>query len=147
MKISTPYLRQLLASKHNWIETKVHESTSLTDYGHLTPALTRLFGHIRKKPVSISDLARKMMISRQAVHKLLIEAKEMGYVELLDDDHDKRVKLVKFTESGLEMSKICINDLTTLEHNLISVLGEEDFNHLKRILTKDWDIQNEEKLR
>lgn len=137
--ISRPYLRQLLASKYNWIETKVHESTELAGYGHLTPALTRLFGHIRKKPISISDLARKMMISRQAVHKLLIEAQEMGYVELLDNEYDKRIKLVKFTENGLEMSKTCINDLAMIESNLISVLGEEDFNHLKRILTKDWN--------
>lgn len=139
MAISTPYLRQLLALKYDWIETTLHEYAKQNGYGHLTPALTRLFGHIRKKPVSISDLARKMMISRQAVHKLLIEAKEMGYVELIDDDQDKRIKLVKFTPVGLEMAQTGNQDLVSIEKNLISVLGQDDFEHLKRILSKDWN--------
>lgn len=139
MAISAPYLRQLLALRYDWIETTLHEYAKQNGYGHLSPALTRLFGHIRKKPVSISDLARKMMISRQAVHKLLIEAKEMGYVELLDDDHDKRIKLVQFTQAGLEMAQTGIGDLVTIEKNLIEVLGKEDFQHLKRILSKDWN--------
>lgn len=139
MTISAPYLRQLLALQYDWIETTLHEYAKQNGYSHLTPALTRLFGHIRKKPVSISDLARKMMISRQAVHKLLIEAKEMGYVELIDDDHDKRIKLVQFTEAGLEMAQTAIGDLISIEKNLIAVLGEEDFQHLKRILSKDWN--------
>lgn len=141
MAISTPYLRQLLALKYDWIETTLHEYAKQNGYSHLTPALTRLFGHIRKKPVSISDLARKMMISRQAVHKLLIEAKDMGYIELIDDAQDKRIKLVKFTSAGLEMAKTAIGDLEKIETKLIDVLGPEDFQHLKRILSKDWNSE------
>lgn len=140
-----PYLRQLLSQKYDWIENRLHQMAQETGYGHLTPALTRLFGHIRKKPISISDLARRMMISRQAVHKLLIEAQDMGYVELLDDENDKRIKLVKFTAKGLEMSQTCINDLTQIEDSLIQTLGEEDFAHLKRILSKDWNQHDEKK--
>lgn len=145
MKVNPPYLRQLLSQKYDWIENKLHQMTKMTGYGHLTPALTRLFGHIRKKPISVSDLARRMMISRQAVHKLLIEAQDMGYVELIDDEHDKRIKLVQFTPSGLEMSQTCINDLIKIEQELTQILGAEDFSHLKRILTQDWNKQDDKK--
>lgn len=139
MNFSHPYLRQLLGLKYDWIENQIHDSAVKAGYGHLTPALTRLFGHMRQKPVSISDLARKMVISRQAVHKLLMEAKELGYVELIDDEKNKRIKLVIFTEKGKIMSKSAISDLASLEQQLSQLLGEEDFMHLKRILAKDWN--------
>lgn len=139
MEITHPYLRQLLSLKYDWIEDKVHGSAITAGYGHLSPALTRLFGHMRQKPVSISDLARKLSISRQAVHKLLTEAKELGYVDLVDDKSDKRIKLVVFTEKGLVMYKSAIDDLKEIEKKLCESLGPEDFMHLKRILAKDWN--------
>lgn len=145
--VNPPYLRQLLAQKYDWIESKLHQAAQDAGYGQLTPALTRLFGYIRKKPISISDLARKMMISRQAVHKLLIEAQTMGYVELLNDPQDKRIKLVKFTDQGLAMSQCCENDLHNIELTLARVLGDEDLADLKRILNKNWDVSDENKCR
>ena len=145
MNSTHPYLRQILGTKYNWIEERVHNSAIQSGYGHLSPALTRLFGHMRQKPVSISDLSRKLSISRQAVHKLLIEAKDLGYVDFIDDVSDKRLKLVIFTDKGLIMSKSAIHDLKAIEKELCQTLGEEDFNHLKRILTKKWTTHEDNK--
>ena len=75
-------------------------NAEMRGYADITPAMSRLFAYLAGKPIAISDLARKLSVSRQAVHKLALEASRLGYVEFMPSSDDARLKLLKFTAKG-----------------------------------------------
>jgi DNA-binding MarR family transcriptional regulator len=131
-------LRQLLLNGSGWFEEQVLGEAEKHGYGFVTPSMNRLFGHMRRRPISISELARKMGISRQAVHQTVGEAMRHGVLEFVDSETDRRIKLVRFSERGLEMSAIAAKSIAKIENRLASRIGREDVETLRRILAKDW---------
>lgn len=137
---STPkvFLRQLLSAKQDWIETRLYDMAEASGYEHVTPAMSRLFGLMKRQPIGISVLARQLAISRQAVHKLVNEAVRMDLVELVDSPEDKRVKLVGFTSHGFAMSAAATRNLEKIEKDLAERIGQENLDTLKRLLSDGW---------
>ncbi|MED5608979.1 MarR family winged helix-turn-helix transcriptional regulator [Pseudomonas sp. JH-2] len=133
-----PFLRQLLAARQEWIEERLYAMAEASGYKQVTPAMSRLFGLMKRQPVGISVLARQLAISRQAVHKLVNEAVQMELVELIDSEEDKRVKLVGFTAKGFAMSASATRNLEKIEQDLAQRIGQADLDELKRILAKAW---------
>ncbi|KAB0499148.1 MarR family winged helix-turn-helix transcriptional regulator [Pseudomonas vancouverensis] len=107
-------------------------------YEQVSPAMSRLFGLMKREPVGISVLARQLAISRQAVHKLVNEAVRMDLVELVDSAEDKRVKLVGFSPRGFAMSAAATRNLEKIERDLADRIGQENLDTLKQILNQAW---------
>ena len=133
-----PYLRTLLLRRSEWMEERVLESAVRTGYQAITPAMNRLFGHMRANPVGLSVLARQLGISRQAVHVLARQAEALGLVELVDSSEDARVKLLRFTDAGWTMSDTAAREHERLERELAARIGERDLETLCRILARAW---------
>ncbi len=131
-------LRHLLMQRSEWFEERVLQEAEKHGYGFVTPSMNRLFAHMRHRPISISDLARSLGISRQAAHQTLNEAMRHGLVELVHFEGDKRVKLVRFSDKGFQMSAIAAKTIARIEQELASHIGEEDMQTLRRILDKPW---------
>lgn len=136
-----PYLRSLLIRRGEWMESRVLAAASRNGYGAITPAMNRLFGHMRKRPVGLSDLARQLGISRQAVHELARQAQALGLVELVPSESDARVKLMRFTEAGWAMSGSAARELQAIERELAAHIGEDDLRTLRRILARPWSAE------
>src|SRR5262245_61007003 len=68
----------------------------------LRPSHTNLFPHIDFQGVRITELARRLDISKQAVSQSVAELEALGVVELLVDPEDARARLVRFTSKGAE---------------------------------------------
>lgn len=137
-KPGRPYLRTLLLRRTEWMESRVLEAASRNGYGGITPAMNRLFGHMRSRPVGLSDLARQLGVSRQAVHEVVGQAQELGLVEVVASQGDARVKLVRFTEAGWAMSETAARELRAIEVALAAQIGERDLETLRRILSLPW---------
>jgi len=133
-----PYLRTLLLRRTEWMEARVLEAARRNDYAGITPAMNRLFGHMRSRPVGLSDLARRLGVSRQAVHEIVRQAQAMGLVELFASPDDARIKLVRFTEAGWAMSESAARELRAIERSLAERIGECDLETLCRILALPW---------
>jgi DNA-binding MarR family transcriptional regulator len=133
------YLRYLLAHRTNWMEQQLYAGAAEEGYGYVTPAMSRMFGQMGKEPVSLSELARRLIVSRQAVHQMANEAVRHGLVELVDSPTNKRVRLVKFTEQGRAMFASGTKTLAKIERGLGKRIGSEDLETLRRILAKNWD--------
>jgi DNA-binding MarR family transcriptional regulator len=131
-------LRFLLAQRYAWMENRLHAGAEQRGYGYITPAMSRMFGQMGKEPVSLSELARRLIVSRQAVHQLANEALRHGLVELVDSPTNRRVRLLKFTPLGEQMFASGTADLLEIERQLAARLGESDMAELLRILSKDW---------
>lgn len=131
-------LRQLLLMRSEWFEERVYQGSKTRGYGFVTPSMVRLFAHMGRRAVSIPELARRLSISRQAVHVTIHEAVRHGVVEFEECDFDKRLKLVKFSEAGMLMLEAAASNLDEVQKELESRIGKKDVETLRRILEKTW---------
>ena len=131
-------LRQLLLKRSVWFEDQIVEAADRYGYGFVTPAMNRLFAHMPRQPVSISALARRLAVSRQAVHQTVAEACRRGILELVTHESDARVRKVRFTRKGRAMKHSAALAVREIEADLERRLGAEDFAALRRILERSW---------
>ncbi|ACO77944.1 regulatory protein, MarR family [Azotobacter vinelandii CA] len=131
-------LRQLLRERHEWMEARIFEGAERKGYGGITPAMSRLYGQISREPIGLSELARQMGISRQAIHKMVGEGVQAGFLELVDSEEDRRIKLVRFSLEGLRMADAARQEMESIEQELAERIGGEDLEELRRILAKAW---------
>jgi DNA-binding MarR family transcriptional regulator len=132
-------LRYLLAERAHWMEAQLLAGAEQAGYGYVTPAMSRMFGQMGKTPVSLSELARRLIVSRQAVHQLANEAARHGLVAFVDDPDNKRVRLVRFTPDGEAMFASGTRTLQRIEKALAQRIGADELETLRRLLALDWD--------
>ena len=101
----------------------------------IRPAHTALFPHIDLEGTRLTEIARRMGMSKQAVGQLVGELEEMGALERVPDPTDGRAKLVRFASrdgrlvlfDGLEV-------LTEFEGELRERLGDARIDALQEHL-------------
>ena len=87
-----------------WMEREMLELNKTSKYrGSITEI--RLFNALRGQEKSISELARIMNISRQAVHKTAHKLVDLGFLELISEDGNKKNRIIKITTLGQEIRK------------------------------------------
>jgi DNA-binding MarR family transcriptional regulator len=131
-------LRTLLMLRHEMLYDRAFATAAEFGYGDVTPAMARLFVQVARAPLSISELARRLAISRQSVHETVSTACKLGLVELVDDPDNRRVRLVRFTEDGKRMSRTVVAVERRVERELAQRIGASNVAELRRILAMDW---------
>lgn len=137
------YLRNLLLKRFDWMEDRVLEHAEKSGYGQITPAMNRLFAHMKGQPVGLSELARRLGVSRQAVHKLANDAAKHGLIEFVSSPNDDRVVMLRFTENGWAMSESAARDFDAIEERLAARIGKKQLGELKRLLALAWSEDEE----
>lgn len=100
------------------------------------PSTMVLLPHIAFEGTRIVELADELGISKQAVSKRVAELVEHGVVELADDPHDRRAKLVRFTAHGLAAIQHGLGVLGDLERQLAQEVGVERMDALRETLLR-----------
>ena len=95
---------------------------------------TQLFPHIDFRGVRLSELARRIGVTKQAVGQLVAELADMGVVELCADPSDGRAKLVRFTPKGARAIEHGLGVLSELEQDLERKIGRRHMRALHRAL-------------
>src|SRR5215471_6829867 len=119
-------VRQLLLQRSEWFEDRVLAAAPRYGYRFVTPAMHRLFAHMSSKPLSMSELARRLSVSRQAVHQTVAAACRRGIVELIEDPLDGRTRKVRFTDEGMKMVRSASQVVRDIESELERRLGPRD---------------------
>lgn len=88
------------------------------------------------KPIMVSALAQKLEISNAAATQLVDTLEKHGWIQRIQDDHDRRVTLIALTDEGRVALKEHFMRMAELVDGLIEYLGEEDASHIERILDK-----------
>ena len=133
-----PTLRVLLMRRHEWLYERGMASASENGYGFVTPAMARVFELIGQGPVSLSELARRLAISRQSLHETITAACSHGLVELVPDATNKRIRIARFTEAGKRMSRTVVRVDREMERQLARRIGADNVRALKDILAMAW---------
>lgn len=96
-----------------------------------------MFLALSRGPVLVSDLARDLDVSRQAVHKLLDGLEAEGLVDRRRDEHDRRAQRVGLTGRGRELAGDAGRILPQLERELAERIGDDNVEALRTALARD----------
>lgn len=87
---------------------------------------------------SIAELARRVGVTRQAMHQMIGDMERAALVETVSNPRDRRVKLVKLTLLGRTLDEKAAAALDGLESRLAARIGREALEALRRHLAADW---------
>ena len=91
----------------------------------LRAAHTSLFPHIDHGGTRLTELARRLGISKQAVGQLVDELEQMGMLERIADPSDGRAKLIKFSNAPGRSLLDGMAALQSFEVELGEAIGSE----------------------
>ena len=132
-------LKQLLLVRNDWFSSEIFKGAKAAGYSSLTQSEARLLAHMAGKPMSMSELARRLSISRQAVHKSVAELERRGVLVVQGDPQRGNSKLVVYTAKGKELNAAGVKIITQIEARIAEQIGAENLEALKRILALKWD--------
>ena len=102
----------------------------------LRPAHTSLLPHIDREGTRLTELARRLGVTKQAVGQLVGELESLGMLTRIDDPEDGRAKLVCFTERGLEAIHQGLSVLRGIESELEQRIGRTRMRELHHTLAE-----------
>ena len=92
-----------------------------------------LSGHVRP-----AEIARRMGVSRQAIHTTIAQLVEMGILTLEPDPDDRRQRRVSVTEYGARMRSDAQQAMDAASAAVKAALGEARYDALLDALEADW---------
>jgi len=84
----------------------------------------------------LTDLSKKMGISKQATSKTVRELEKLGLIVYSKVLSDQRKNIIQFTPEGISYIKKLHKSIKKAELDLANQIGDDNFNHLRDILQK-----------
>jgi DNA-binding MarR family transcriptional regulator len=100
----------------------------------LRRAHTGVLPHVDQQGTRLTELARRLGVTKQAAGQLVSDLEELKVLERVDDPQDGRAKLVRFTRFGLESIHHGLSVLRGIEGELEQVLGKTRMRQLHEAL-------------
>jgi DNA-binding MarR family transcriptional regulator len=94
----------------------------------------QLFGYIEDEGMTLTHLADRAGISKQAMAELVDRLEDLGYVERTPDPRDGRAKLIRTTDKGERQIEVARKTLRAIERRWAKFLGEARLEQLKATL-------------
>ena len=127
-------LKGLLQDVMEQMDARNTELRGDTMFADATPAEARLFAVLRGRERSISELARVLGVTRQAVHHTVHRLIDAEVVELIPAQHSRREKLVRITPTGSKVQAIAAANLRRIEAEMAERVGEAKLSTLRELL-------------
>lgn len=86
-------------------------------------AHTQLFPHIAFDGVRLTEIAKRLQVSKQAIGPLVDDLVAAGVVERIADPRDQRAKLIRWTRRGRRALEHGLGVLGALERELAPAVG------------------------
>ena len=124
--------------------TKLVRSQAFGD-GETTGALAALTLLFQEKdleadtPVRMTDVSRRMMISKPAATQVVNRMVDRGFMERLSDENDRRVVYIQATEAGRAFYAEKMDRNLTLVDHVVERMGEREAKDLAALLNHFFD--------
>ncbi|UGT62497.1 MarR family winged helix-turn-helix transcriptional regulator [Nocardia asteroides] len=105
-----------------------------TGHGGVRAAHSAVFQHLDDTGTTVSALAERAGMTKQAMAELVTHLETNGYLTREPDPNDRRAKLVVPTARGREVVTIAQSTIPALEHSLAELLGAERHAQLRTAL-------------
>jgi DNA-binding MarR family transcriptional regulator len=97
----------------------------------LRPAHAAVFQYLDDTGTTVSVLAKRAHMTKQAMAELVLHLEEHEYVARRPDPADRRAKLVLPTDRGLRVVRAAQALVPEIEHRVATVLGEDRLRQLR----------------
>ena len=128
----------LLLGGFRWFEDGLLVKLAEAGWPEITRRHSTLFGHLDVDGTRPAELARRIGVSRQAIHETISELERLGLVEQVPDPAHGRAKVVVLTERGRENVAAAYRAFAELEAELAARIGDGRVANLRDALAGDW---------
>jgi DNA-binding MarR family transcriptional regulator len=93
-----------------------------------------LIRNVDENGTRISDIARRAGMTKQATGQLVAEFAELGYIRLVNDPDDGRVKIARYTAKGKKLLLSIVASIEETENAVSAAIGAKALAGLKQTL-------------
>jgi DNA-binding MarR family transcriptional regulator len=126
-------LKGVLNDTLEWMENRNAELRKGSEFEG-TAAEAKLFATLRGRPRSISELARVMGLSRQAVHTTVHKLVKAGVIDVVTSDTNRRDKMVRITVYGQQVQRMAAKNLRQIETDMARSIGRDNVELIRSLL-------------
>lgn len=133
-------LGALLVRAFRWFEEGLAGDPDTAHLPRLSGTQFMTLASLDDGGTSIAELARRVGVTRQAMHQQVGEMEKAALVELVDSSTDRRVKLVKLSLLGRTLDRKAAQAVDALERDLAMRIGKDAVAGLRATLSADWGV-------
>jgi len=133
-RLREQHIGRLFLQAHRVFSDLAYEK--LHQCGHIGLSIrhTSLLANLDLDGTSISILAERAGMTKQAMGQLVAELSEKGYVESTPDPVDGRARQVRFLERGWQFLQDAYHVKQEIEAEYANILGETELEQLRTLL-------------
>ncbi len=131
-------LGALLVRAFRWFEEGLASDPDTAHLPRLSGTQFMTLASLDDDGTSIAELARRVGVTRQAMHQQIGEMEKAALVELVGSPTDRRVKLVKLSLLGRTLDQKAAQAIADLEKELTQRIGKDAVSGLRANLSVDW---------
>ena len=128
----------LLVRAFRWFEEGLAQNPDTAHLPRLSGTQFMALVSLDEDGTSIAELARRVGVTRQAMHQMVGELEKAALVGTVPSPTDRRVKLVKLSLLGRTLDEKAASALDGLEAKLRKRLGKDALESLRAHLSADW---------
>lgn len=133
-------LRRMLAAATRALNRHITTELHRRGYYDTRPGHAALLANLDLAGNSVTEVAERAQISKQAMARLAVELEELGIISRETDDSDKRALTLSFTRRGRDLIRTTVAIVDEIEGGLAHQIGDRSMATLKRCLTAVVDL-------
>jgi DNA-binding MarR family transcriptional regulator len=142
--LTGPWVGALLRAAWTSVRDHIDEAARAAGYDDLNRAHVALFRYPTLDGMRPTDLAHEMRLSKQALNGVLRDLERQGYIRREVDPADRRSRLIRLTEKGIELEAIIRLAARDAERKIERELGPERFRAFREALVDAVHILNDQ---
>ncbi len=131
-------LPQLFSDARRWFEEGLLTALEAAGATPVSPTQAQLFAVLDDHGTTVSELARRMGVTRQTAHQAVHGLVGAGLLEQAPDPASARQRLIRRTEEGERAHQQAGVILERLEEQLAERIGREAVDALRAALEVPW---------
>lgn len=129
---------RLLLDAFNWFDMSLLTSLKEQGWPDLSHSQSMVMAYLASDGIRISELARRLGVSRQAAQKSVKELERLKLVKTEIDPTNSSAKTVVLTDQGKANVTAALNTFSEIESQLSNRIGSADLVSMRKMLEKDW---------
>jgi DNA-binding MarR family transcriptional regulator len=123
-------LRQLLTRSTRRLNERLVAALRTRGYADVRLAHSTVLANLDLSGNTVSEIAARALVPKQAASKLVLELEEMGYLTRAVHELDGRSAVVRFTRRGVKLMRETFDMIADLEGEIAVALGPRRYRAL-----------------
>lgn len=121
-----------------WMDEELQQRIRARGWPEISRSQSMVLLNISAGITRPADIARRLGVTRQAVHATINQLAELGIVRLEPDPADGRHRQVALTHTGVRMRDDAQHAIDTITLGVVESVGEPGFAQMMAALGTEW---------